>query len=441
VWPKRPSPTWSPPDRLSMVVGSGVAWDFWRSLGSPRYVCAPMVDQSELAFRMLTRGMGVGLAYTPMLHARLFTEHEAYRSHTFDPELARRDRPLFAQLAGHDPAVLLEAGRLVQGKVDAVDINFGCPQAIARKGRYGAFLLDESDLAVSLVGALAQGLDVPVTAKVRLLPSLDASIRLYERMVDAGASVLCVHGRTKEQNKHRSGAADWSAVAAVVDAIDIPVIANGGISSLDDAHACLEVTGAAAVMSSEMLLENPALFCGNIDPSTGAYLDQTELARRYLAVCVAHPPPTLSHARSHIFKMLHGGLRQHPTQRERLLEARSIEHLAEVIDELERAGWTQPGFHTDDFDPMQSWYWRHRVSSSADDDGVASKDLKADTNVPTRAELEAVAFAKRERRAKERKRRNAQRRMGRGRQRGNKLIAGEDDVHEFGASTTSKAVA
>lgn len=183
-------------------------WAFWRSLGSPRFVCAPMVDQSELAFRSLTRQLGVGLAYTPMLHARLMVEHPAYRTHTFDPDPAGREGPVFAQLAGHDPAVLLEAGRFVQGHVDAVDLNFGCPQArkgcrrwwpatscravmdrpgcavparanavflpppaaspqaIARKGRYGAFLLDEPELVVSLVGALARGLDVPVTAKV-----------------------------------------------------------------------------------------------------------------------------------------------------------------------------------------------------------------------------------------------------------------------------------
>lgn len=107
-------------------------WAFWRSLGSPRFVCAPMVDQSELAFRSLTRQLGVGLAYTPMLHARLMVEHPAYRTHTFDPDPSGREGPVFAQLAGHDPAVLLEAGRFVQGHVDAVDLNFGCPQA--RKG-------------------------------------------------------------------------------------------------------------------------------------------------------------------------------------------------------------------------------------------------------------------------------------------------------------------
>jgi tRNA-dihydrouridine synthase len=99
---------------MAPIATASGPWAFWRSLGSPRFVCAPMVDQSELAFRSLTRQLGVGLAYTPMLHARLMVEHEAYRAHTFDPDPAGRDGPLFAQLAGHDPAVLLQAGRLVQ---------------------------------------------------------------------------------------------------------------------------------------------------------------------------------------------------------------------------------------------------------------------------------------------------------------------------------------
>ena len=109
-------------------------WDFWRSLGSPRWVAAPMVDQSELAFRMLCRELGTGLCYTPMLHARLMTEVQTYRNQHVDTGL-EVDRPLFGQLAGHDPQVVLSAARLIEHSVDAVDLNFGCPQNIAKKGR------------------------------------------------------------------------------------------------------------------------------------------------------------------------------------------------------------------------------------------------------------------------------------------------------------------
>ena len=160
--------------RLHTATG---AWDWWRGLNPTRFVAAPMVDQSELAFRMLCRELGVGLCYTPMMHARLMTEVPSYRKLHFDaggPE----DRPLFGQLAGHDPQVVLSAARHVEDRVSAVDLNFGCPQAIARKGRYGAFLLEEPGLAVELVETLASGLSVPVTAKARRLQLLYRGLQL-----------------------------------------------------------------------------------------------------------------------------------------------------------------------------------------------------------------------------------------------------------------------
>ena len=223
------------------------AWDWWRGLNPTRFVAAPMVDQSELAFRMLCRELGVGLCYTPMLHARLMTEHPSYKKLHFDAG-GEDDRPLFGQLAGHDPQVVLSAARLIEDSVSAVDLNFGCPQAIARKGRYGAFLLEEPDVPVMLVETLARELSVPVTAKVRILPSgIEDSIELCLRMQDAGAAALCVHGRTRTMNKQRAGAADWNSITRLVEALDIPVIANGGVACYADAEACLEQTVRARV--------------------------------------------------------------------------------------------------------------------------------------------------------------------------------------------------
>ncbi len=112
---------------------------YYRSIGSPKFIVAPMVDQSELPYRMLTRKYKAQLCYTPMLHARLFSESEAYRRDNFsaNPD----DRPLSVQFCANDPQILLAAARNVEDHCDAVDINFGCPQGIARKGKYGSFLL------------------------------------------------------------------------------------------------------------------------------------------------------------------------------------------------------------------------------------------------------------------------------------------------------------
>lgn len=256
-------------------------WDFWRAIGSPSYVTAPMVKQSELAFRSLTRQLGSQLCYTPMIHALNFVEAPIYRRKEF--ETAEDDSPLFGQLAGHDPAVVLEAARLLEPNVSAVDLNFGCPQMIASRGRYGSFLLEEPETCIALVRTLAQSsLQVPVTAKIRLRPSFEATSELCRGLQDAGASVICVHGRTARENKQLVGDCSWESIAHLVSELDIPVIANGGVATIDEAERCLKATGAAAVMSSEALLENPGLFCGNRDPATDEYLDQV---RNKLLTC------------------------------------------------------------------------------------------------------------------------------------------------------------
>lgn len=156
-----------PPQEMAEAIVHGeehhaAAWAFWRRIGSPRTVLAPMVNQSELAFRMVARHYGAKLCFTPMLHSMLFASSEAYRLDNFDA--CSQERPLVTQFCGDDPATLLAAASLAQGECDAIDLNCGCPQAIARRGHYGAFLLEEPDLIVRIVAALAApgALRVPV---------------------------------------------------------------------------------------------------------------------------------------------------------------------------------------------------------------------------------------------------------------------------------------
>ena len=400
-------------------------WDFWRTtLGSPQTVCAPMVDQSERAFRLLCRELNTDLCYTPMLHARLFDEVPSFRDLHFDPHPS--DRPLIAQFAGHNPQTVLDAARRVVDQVDAVDLNFGCPQGIARKGRYGAFLLDEPDVMVALVERLASDLSVPVTVKLRLLPERDASIALCKRLESAGASVLCLHGRTREQNKQFAGRADWEPIREVVTALDIPVIANGGIETRADVDACLEYTGAAAVMSSEALLENPALFCANVHPETGEYLDQSALARRYLEICEEHPPSKgAAVVRGHLFKLLHHGLRTHTDLRDELLLAQSLEEMGHVVAKLDGAGWDMPNFHAGAAGHATgasgrveqldlSWYRRHRTAAEEGAGSVGDGNAAEPTPL-SRDELEAAALQKRQNKKRAKRARYAKKREAGGR--------------------------
>ena len=246
-------------------------WRWWRcDLGDPKYVLAPMVLQSELAFRMLVRKHGVTLCYAPMLPAAAFlaapsdgndeqpltggpaTQAVWFTSH---PD----DRPLIAQLGGSEPSEMVRAALRVQDRVDGVDVNFGCPQRCAEVGGYGAYLMDDAERARAIIEALVAALDVPVTAKIRLLPSLDATVGFARMLEAAGIAAIAVHGRQRHAKQHE-GAADWAAVRAVKAALRIPVMSNGNVRCKVDAERCLTETGVDAVMSACGLLSNPRLF-------------------------------------------------------------------------------------------------------------------------------------------------------------------------------------
>lgn len=229
------------------------------------------------------------LAYTPMFHARLFAETEKYRQTHFqaskatpassDPTPAEPgelfldgnpaiDRPLFVQFCANDPRWLLEAARKVAPYCDAVDLNLGCPQGIARKGHYGSFLQEDQDLIFRLIRTLRDGLDVPVTAKIRILDTREATLAYARNVLDAGASILTVHGRRREQKGHLTGLADWEAIRFLRDNLppETVLFANGNILQHGDLERCLEFTGADGVMAAEGNLSDPGLFAAPPGP-------------------------------------------------------------------------------------------------------------------------------------------------------------------------------
>jgi len=304
-----------------------------RLFGSKRTnVLAPMVDQSELAFRILCLRHGADLCYSPMISSRQFADSASYRESIFGPlDGIGEDRPLVVQFAGNDPQVLLEAAKHVQHRCDAVDINFGCPQKIARRGHYGAWLSDEPQLQQQLVGTLHCHLECPVTVKIRVQEAGRSATVDYARMLQsAGASVIAVHGRTREQRGAVQGGPSWADIAAVKAAVSVPVIANGGIFATEDVSRCFEATGADGVMAGESLLENPALFDGG---RVGER--QPALAREYLALQQTHPSP-LAGVKQHLFNLLYAHVQVHIDLRQQLHRARTLDEMSAVVDECER---------------------------------------------------------------------------------------------------------
>ncbi|GAA98669.1 uncharacterized protein L969DRAFT_75767 [Mixia osmundae IAM 14324] len=361
------------------------SWELYKSIGQPRHVVAPMVDQSELAWRIISRLHGADLCYTPMFHAGLFAgQHSAkYQQEYFgiaegEEGSAIIDRPLIAQFCAHDPEVLLKAASILadKGLVDAVDLNLGCPQGIAKRGRYGAFLMEEPELIESLISALHKRLSVPVTAKFRCFDTTERTVE-YARMLErAGAQILTLHGRTREQKGQLTGLADWRKIEAVKRAVKVPVFANGNILTSADVTRCIAQTGVQGVMSAEGNLYNPFLFLPNssrsdaylkslpdylsqplaaleTDTDRQAYTTATHasvlhMARQYLTIVMHLKTQTgTSAVKSHLFRMWQHFLNEDDfvplrnelgdgTKRATLDRQGKLKALLELVDEVEQ---------------------------------------------------------------------------------------------------------
>ncbi|KAL7066323.1 dihydrouridine synthase family protein [Cryptosporidium serpentis] len=339
-------------------------WLYWRDiLGSPKTVLAPMVDASELAYRLLCRKYGCDLAFTPMYHSGLFSKLTGYRNTNF--QTCDDDKPLILQFCGNNPEIILQASKHIDDKVQGIDLNFGCPQNIAKRGHYGAFLLEESELMESLVSKLANSdLKCPISCKIRLVckNDLQKTINTIYRLEQAGISMLTVHGRTLKNKGTLTGSCDWESLKIMKQKCNVPFIANGGIHTFDDIQKCLDFTGADAVMSAEAILEDPWLFSRfknkNINRPS-----QFDLVDEYIDICKKYPPPNNSIVRSHLYRIFHTILNIPGASRfrDKINVAKDLSDFKIFNEELRNFFINfQNKFHKD-IPQVGFWYIRHRI--------------------------------------------------------------------------------
>ncbi len=254
--------------------------------------------------------MGFGASYVV---SEMVASDEFVRGHE-ETRLRAEGRgvvPHIVQFAGCEPAWLADAARLAEDTgADVIDINMGCPAKRVTGGWAGSALMRDLDQAVALVDATVRATSLPVTVKMRLGWD-DASLNapeLARRAVDAGATLITVHGRTRQQ--FYKGKADWSAIAAVRAAIPgTPLMANGDIATLSDAQACLVASGADGIMIGRAALGRPwlpglmaeALRKGAVPPEPDLQLKLAATIEHYESLLQAMGDAAgLRHARKHL---------------------------------------------------------------------------------------------------------------------------------------------
>lgn len=212
-----------------------------------RAILSPMAGITDLPFRRLAARFGAGLTISEMVASGELLSRGAAAKAKAEIDLAADVSAV--QIAGRDAAPMAEAARIAEDAgARLIDINMGCPAKKVTSGWSGAALMREPAHAIRLIEAVIGAVGVPVTLKMRLGWDENALTApdLARRAAAAGVAMVTIHGRTRAQ--FYKGRADWAAVAAVREAIDIPLVVNGDIIDLASARRALELSGADAVM-------------------------------------------------------------------------------------------------------------------------------------------------------------------------------------------------
>ena len=224
-----------------------------------RYILGPMAGVTDLPFRLLCKEQGAGLLCMEMVSAKaIFYNNKNTESLlTIHPE----ELPVSLQFFGSDPKIMGEMAKRIEERPFAIlDINMGCPVPKVVKNGEGSALMKEPKLVYDIVSSIVKAIEKPVTVKIR--KGFDDehvnAVEIAKIIEEAGASAVAVHGRTREQ--YYSGKADWDIIRQVKEAVSVPVIGSGDVTSPQKAEEMVRMTGCDGIMIARGAQGNPWIF-------------------------------------------------------------------------------------------------------------------------------------------------------------------------------------